>query len=262
MKLNRELATPLYEQLADGLREQIAGGKLKPGASIPPESALTARYHVSRVTARQALEVLAGEGLIVRRQGKGTFVAPPKIQQDMHALRGFAEVMAQRGRDQAMQVLEFGIVHADASAARALRLSQGDSVLRIKRRHLFRGDPIAFALIYLPQPYARMVTLDQVTTTPIYTLLARQAHVEIKRATQIVRTQSADATTAQLLALPKSAPVMMVERITYSTQEKPVEYIIFYHRGDRYELAVELYRDPKENVFRPMDNVAGLLPES
>jgi hypothetical protein len=55
---------------------------------------------------------------------------------------------------------------------------------------------------------------------------------------------------------------MMVERVTYSTQEKPVEFILFYYRGDRYELAVELFRDPKQNVFRPMDNVAGVLHES
>jgi len=262
MKLKRDLATPLYEQLADGLRQQIVNGKLKPGMGIPPESELTARFQVSRVTARQALDVLVGEGLIVRRQGKGTFVAPPKIQQDLHTLRGFAEVMAQQGREQGMQVLEFGIIPADAPVARALRLSKGDHVLRIKRRHLFRGDPIAFALIYLPHPFARMLTLDQVATTPIYTLLTRHAQVEIKRATQIVRTLAADAVTAKLLALSPAAPVMMIERITYSTHEKPVEYIVFFHRGDRYELAVELYRDPKENVFRPMDNVAGLLPES
>ncbi|MBI5649647.1 MAG: GntR family transcriptional regulator [Chloroflexi bacterium] len=262
LKLKRNLATPLYEQIADRLRQQIANGKLKAGAAIPPESALTTRFQVSRVTTRQALDVLVREGLIVRRQGKGTFVAPPKIQQDLHALRGFAEVMAQQGREQVMQVIEFGIVHADAPIARALRLAKGERVLRVKRRHLFRGDPIAFALIYIPQPFARMLTLDQVATTPIYTLLARHAQVEIKRATQIVRTLAADAATAKLLALPKAAPVMMIERTTYSQQEKPVEYIVFYHRGDRYELAVELYRDPKANVFRPMDNVAGVLPES
>jgi GntR family transcriptional regulator len=262
LKLKRDLATPLYEQLADGLRQQIADGKLKPGAGLPPESALTSNFRVSRITARKALELLVREGLIERRQGKGTFVAPPKIQQDLHTLRGFAEVMASQGREQAMQVLEFGIVSADVTIARALRLPQGESVLRIKRRHLFRNAPIAFALIYIPQPYARMLTLEQVATTPIYTLLTHQAQIEIKRATQIVRTLAADATMAKLLALPKAAPVMMIERITYSTQEKPVEYIVFYHRGDRYELAVELFRDPKENVFRPMDNVAGLLPES
>jgi GntR family transcriptional regulator len=262
MKIKRDHATPLYEQLADGLRQQIASGKLKPGALLAPESALVAKHQVSRVTARKALDLLVDEGLIVRRQGKGTFIAPPKIQQDLQTLRGFAEVMAERGRDQVMQVIEFGFVNADAQVARALRVPQGERVLRIKRRHLLRDDPIAFALIYVPAALGATFTLDQVAATPIYTLLTQNARVEIKRATQIVRAIAADAPIAKLLALAKAAPVMMVERVTYSTQEKPVEFILFYYRGDRYELAVELFRDPKQNVFRPMDNVAGWLHES
>jgi GntR family transcriptional regulator len=152
-------------------------------------------------------------------------------------------------------------VHADSQVARALDVAIGDSVLRINRRHLLSDEPIAFAIIYIPAAFGSRFTLDDVSTTPIYTLLAQKAHIEIKRATQVVRAIAADKATADALALFKSAPVMMVERVTYSTEEKPVEFIRFFHRGDRYELAIELFRDPKQGVFRPMDSFAGLLHE-
>jgi GntR family transcriptional regulator len=262
MRIDRDVAVPLYEQLASELRQQIETGKLKPGAALSPESGFVAKFRVSRITVRKALDLLVDDGLIVRRQGKGTFVAQPKIRQDLHTLRGFAEVMAERGRTQVMQVVEFGIVRADTRVARALGVAVGDGVLRINRLHLLSDDPIAFAIIYIPAALGSSFAFDEVSTTPIYTLLAQKAHVEVKRATQVVRAIAADVATAKALALPKSAPVMMVERVTYSTEEKPVEFILFSYRGDRYELAMELFRDPKQNVFRPIDSVAGLLHES
>ena len=262
MQLGRNLAIPLYEQLASELRRQIKTGKLKPGGALAPETALVAKFKVSRITARKALDLLADEGLIVRRQGKGTFVAPPKIRQDLHTLRGFAEVMAERDGAQVMQVVEFGMVRADTRVARALGVAVGDSVLRINRRHLLSDDPVAFAIIYIPAALGSSFALDEVSTTPIYTLLAQKAHIEIKRATQVIRAIAADVATAKELALPKSAPVMIVERVTYSTEEKPVEFILLTYRGDRHELAMELFRDPKENVFRSRDSVEGSLHES
>jgi len=95
------------------------------------------------------------EGLIVRRQGKGTFVTGGKIQQDLHTLRGFAELMAERGNEQAMEVIEFGVVGADARVARSLRLEPGASVLRICRRHILQGAPIAYAIIHIPYSLGR-----------------------------------------------------------------------------------------------------------
>jgi len=259
MEIERDRATPLYEQVADLLRRQIQADGLKPGAPLPPESALIARFKTSRVTTRKALDLLVNEGLVVRRQGKGTFVASPKIQQDLHSLRGFAEVMAARGGEQAMEVVEFGVVGADSRVARWLRLAPGESVLRIKRRHFLQGAPVAYALISIPYGLGRAFTIDEVSTISIYALLEEKTRVEVKRAAQVIRAVAADQHTAELLALPRAAPVMMTERVTYSADEIPIEYILLFHRGDRYELAVELFRDRAMDVFRPTDCVAELL---
>ena len=259
MHVKRELAVPLYEQVADELRTRITVGALPAGAPLPSESAVIADFKVSRITARKALDVLLGEGLIVRRQGKGSFVAPPRIQQDLHSLKGFAELMAERGPAQAMQVVEFGVVPADARAAHALRLGAGDPVLRIGRRHDVSDKPVAFAHIYVPARFGSSFSFEEVSATPIYTLLGRKAQVEIKRATQVVRATAADAGTAKLLGVPKSAPVLMIERVTYSGHEEAVEFIVFFYRSDCYELSMELFRDPKENIMRPAHDVSGLL---
>jgi GntR family transcriptional regulator len=251
VSLKHGAVTPLYEQVAEVLRRQIHAGELKPGMAIPPESELTASFKVSRVTARKALDLLVDEALIVRRQGKGTFVTSGKVQQDLHTLRGFAELMAERGNEQAMEVIEFGVIDADARVARSLRLDRGASVLRIRRRHLLQDVPIAFAIIYIPYGLGRQLTMDEVSTTPIYTLLEERAHVHVRRATQVVRAVAADQLTARQIDLPAAAPVMMIERVTYSSEEVPVEYIVFFYRGDRYELAVELFRDPAQHLIHP-----------
>jgi GntR family transcriptional regulator len=259
MTVDRDLPVPLYEQVADELRRSITSGALAPGAALPPESTLIATFAVSRVTARKALDILVDDGLIVRKQGKGSFVAPPKIQQDLHSLRGFAEVMAERGQAQTMEVQEFGMVPADHRVSRALGVGIDDHVLRINRRHLLSGEPIAFAVIYLPARLGTLLTFDDVSATPIYTLLEHKAQVEIKRATQVVRAIPADPLISRYLGVRRLSPVMMIERVTYSTTEQPVEFILFWYRGDRYELAIELFRDPIHNVLQPMDSVTSLV---
>ena len=262
VKIARDSAIPLYAQIAGTLRRQIETGQLKPGASLPPESALIKTFQVSRITARKALDLMASEGLIVRKQGKGTYVSPPKIQQELRSLQGFAEWMAAQGSDQVMQVSAFDRLLPDASVARALRVEDGQKVLRITRRHFWKGKSIAYALIYLPDQLGKLLDRQEVTTTPIYGLLATKAHVEIKRAHQVVRAVAASPDTARSLDCGPGAPVLMVERVTYSTEEIPVEYIVFFYRGDSYELAVDLQRDPTTNVLRPLNSLEQPIVEN
>ena len=262
MNIVRHSTVPLYQQLASILRQQIDAGKLVPGATLPPESSLTRKYRVSRITTRQALDLLVAEGLIVRKQGKGTYVCPPKIQQNLESLQGFAELMAKHGAEQAMQVIESKSVAACASVTSALKLAPTEQVWRIKRRHLLKNTPIAYAVIYLPDHLGHTFKLAQIRTIPIYTLLTQNAHIKIKRATQVVRALGADQETAAILHVPRGTPLMMIERTTFAEDETPVEYILFYYRGDSYELAVELHRGPKKNILRPADELGQFASDS
>lgn len=243
MQVQRTSLDPMYRQIADILRRRIEEGQLGPGMAIPPESELIRTLDVSRVTVRQAIDLLVSEALVVRKQGKGTFVCPPRIREDLRSLHGLAELLAARGAEQSMEVVAFGWVAAPSRVAEALGLPAGTQVLRIKRRHWLQGVPVAIAEIYLDQAFGERIERAELASTPIYALLEQRCQVRIKRAGEVIRAEAADRDTALLLAVPRGLPVLAVCRTTYSAEERPVEYIEFRHRHDSYEIAVELQRD-------------------
>ena len=258
MEMERDSLTPLYSQLAAALRRQIETGDFEPGRAIPAESELVRRYHVSRITVRKALDVLVDEGLIVRQQGKGTFVRPSLLEESLTSLQGFAELMVSTHPEQVMEVPVFEFVRAPEAVAAALKLDVEDYVLHIERRHILEGVPIAYATIFLPASLGRALTVDDVCTTPIYTLIKERADLAIKRATQTIRAVSANETMAAALDVPPGAPLLSVHRTTYSMDETPIEYIKLLYRGDRHELALELYRNASENLLRPIKNIVAI----
>lgn len=248
MKVKRESLDPIYRQIADLLRCRIETGEIKPGMPIPPESELIRTLKVSRVTVRQAVDLLVSEDLVVRKQGKGTFVCPPKIRENLHSLQGLAELLATRGSDQSMEVVSCAYVSADENLARALSVPLASEVMQIKRRHCLKGVPIAIAHIYLRKEFGEQISQEEISSTPIYSLLNQKFQVQIKRATEVIRATTSDRDTAALLGIPRGMPLLRIDRITYSSNEEPVEYIVFFHRHDSYEITVELYRESTTNV--------------
>ncbi len=244
MGISRSSHVPLYKQLYHILRSQIELGELKTGDAIPTEKELTRQYAVSRVTTRKALQMLVDEGLIVRQPGKGSYVHTTRIEEDQSSLQGFAELMVARHPEQVMEVQRFEIIPAAEEVARELELAEGDRVLRIQRRHMIEAQPVAYAVIYLPFALGKLLTPEEVSTTPVYTLLTRKAGVIIKSATQRIRAIAADHWITDVLGIPIGAPVLMVRRVTYSVQEQPLEYIRLYYPGDRHELVMNLHRTP------------------
>lgn len=259
MKMERDSLTPLYSQLAALLRRQIETGDFEPGRAIPAESELVRRYQVSRVTVRKALDVLVDEGLIVRQQGKGTFVRPSLLEESLTSLQGFAELMVSTHPEQVMEAPVFEFIPAPEAVAAALALDADAYVLHIERRHILEGVPIAYATIFLPANLGRALTVDDVCTTPIYTLIKERTGLSIKRAAQTIRAVSANEEMAAVLDVPPGAPLLSVHRTTYSTEETPVETIKLLYRGDRHELALELYRTASENLLRPIKNIVAIM---
>jgi GntR family transcriptional regulator len=248
MKVQRDSLDPLYRQIAGTLRTRILEGRLTPGTTIPPESELIRTLKVSRVTVRQAIDLLVSEGLVARKQGKGTFVCPPKIRENLQSLQGLAEVLAARGDEQSMEVVSHAFVTADERLAQMLAVPVGSEVLEIKRRHCLKGVPVALAHIYLGKEFGSRIRKEEIATTPIYRLLKDKFHVMVKRATETIRATAADRDTSALLGVARGMPLLMVDRVTYSTEERPVEYIVFFHRHDTYEITVELHREPAPGV--------------
>ena len=192
MTMRRDSPIPLYQQLYNLLRKQIEMGEYHTHDVLPTEEQLAEMHGLSRVTVRKALQLLVDDHLIMRQAGKGTFVYPRKIEENLQTLQGFAEMMTTAYPTQVMESLSFETLQASGRLASLLELDHSERVLQIKRRHTVDDVPVAYAVIYLPYEIGRIVSPEEVETTPIYALLTSKAGITLKRATQRITAIAAD----------------------------------------------------------------------
>ncbi len=239
----QEGPTPLYVQLADQLRQQIEAGDLEPGSALPSEPDLVRRYNLSRTTVRQALNLLADENVIIKVQGKGTYVRQPAIQQDLMSLQTITEIVTRAGLVPDVQVLA---VESQTQVAphvvKQLQLSPDDRVVRVKRVHLVEQQPIAYAVIYLSGRFEWRFSVEDLTKQSIYAWLEEQADVLVDQGQQIIRATAASDEVAAALNVEAGEPVLYVESTSTSETGVPVDYTEFYFPSDRYALVVMLRR--------------------
>lgn len=220
---------PLYLELARRLREGILHGNFQD--ALPPERALSEAFGVSRDSVRKALDLLEEEGLVVRRQGSGTFVA--KRATFRTRLRGFSEEMEALGMKPSTKVLGVEKGPATPEEAMALGLSPGEEVLRLVRLRLADGEPMALERATLPA-----WALDEAPPGSLYQALEAKGLRPV-RALQRLRAVAAREE-ARLLGVEPGSPLLHLERISYLRDGKPVERVKSWYRADRYELLVEL----------------------
>ncbi len=241
--INRGGATPLYKQLYSLFRARIVEGEYRPDAALPTEEEIAATYEVSRVTVRSAFKLLADNGLVVRQPGRGTYVSSGRaLEESIHGLRGYAELLMSHP-DQRMEAMSMEAVPASVEVAEQLSVPVGENVLCVRRRHLVNGDSVALAVLYLPYWIGESLTPTEISTTPVYELIARRTTEKIAKATQRINAIAADADVAQVLSVPIGSAILLVRRTTYSDSGTPLEYIELNHLGDRHELVLELKRE-------------------
>lgn len=215
---------PLYKQIKQLLVEGLDQGEWKPGELIPSELELAARFQVSQGTVRKAIDELAAEHLLVRRQGKGTFVA---THHEPRAQFRFLRIVPDEGEVVPAQsrFLECRRQRAAADIARSLDLKTGDAVVYIRRLLLFDGTPIVLDDIWLPGAMFKGLTADRLAEYrgPLYGLFETEFGTRMIRADERLRAVAADATEAELLRLKPGAPLLLVERVSYTYGERPVE---------------------------------------
>src|SRR5262249_24205903 len=147
--LSKDLPIPLYHQLKTLLLEQIRTGEMKPNDRLPAEDELAATHGVSKATVRQALNELAIAGVLRREQGRGTFVAEPKLAQGPREMTSFTDEMRSRGLHPTSKVLIQDVIKAEADVAEKLRIAEGSQVMRLKRLRLADGEPMGIQTAYL-----------------------------------------------------------------------------------------------------------------
>ncbi|MGM3274160.1 GntR family transcriptional regulator [Ralstonia sp. 24A2] len=216
--------SPLYQQIKKLILQSLQTGEWKPGEMIPSEMELAARYKVSQGTVRKAIDELAAENLVARRQGKGTFVTT-------HYEEGvqfrFLRLMPEQGEQHypSSRVLECKRMRAPAEISRLLELKAGDSVVQIRRVLFFSSEPTVFEEIWLPGASFKGLTAEKLTEWkgPMYAFFEAEFGVRMLRATERIRAVAADAATAELLSVQAGSPLLSVERVSHTFGDKPVE---------------------------------------
>jgi GntR family transcriptional regulator len=245
VELRRRAEPAAYVQIEEELAERIRTGMLRPGDRIPPERELAEQMQVSRMTVRQALGRLADRGLLVRERGRGTFVSEPKLIQSLSRLNGFYDQMISQGILPSSRLLSGQEVLASAAVAQVLDLRIGEPLYKVVRLRLGGGVPLALETSFFP---ARLVPglLDyDLERHSIYRLMERYDARPV-RATQSLEPVPARDQEADALEVLPGSPLMLVERIAWDTQDRPVEYAKDIYRGDRSRFVAELRLERNE----------------
>jgi GntR family transcriptional regulator len=230
--------SPLYQQIKGLILQSLQSGEWKPGEAILSEMDLAARYRVSQGTVRKAIDELAAENLLVRRQGKGTFVATHAEQQVQYR---FLRLMPDPGHEDLpsqaeRRIIDCKRIRASADIARLLGLRAGDAVLLVKRVLWFAKVPTILEDIWLPGTPFKGLTLERLQDWrgPLYAMFESEFGVRMVRAQEQVRAVLPDATQCQLLDLATPCPLLSVERLAYTYNDAPIEVRRGLYRTDRH----------------------------
>ncbi|MDB5080427.1 MAG: GntR family transcriptional regulator [Chloroflexi bacterium] len=233
---------PRYYQLKEIIRQKVTGGQWAPGTPIPSERELCEQYGLSRMTARQSITELVNEGYLYREQGKGTFVAQPKITQQLIQLTGFTEDMEARAKHPATQVLKHEMVPADAVVATALRIKPGQLLFRVQRLRLANGEPLAIETSLVNFIGCEHLMDEDLEHESLYQILEKKYGQPPLEADQELEARLAGEEEARLLKIGKGDPVLHIHRTTYTDRNQPLEFAKSIYRGDKYRFYTRLNR--------------------
>ncbi len=236
--------SPLYQQIKSLILRSMQAGEWKPGDMIPSELELAARYRVSQGTVRKAIDELATDNLVVRRQGKGTFVA---THAEQHVQYRFLRVQPDEGSVDTQgpaqrRIIECRRLRAPAEVARQLGLRTGDAVLLVKRVLAFAGQPAILEEVWLPGGPFKGLSVETLSVDkgPMYALFETEFGVRMVRAVEKIKAVGADAATADWLQVSPGHPLLSVERLAYTYNDVPMELRRGLYRTDSRHYLNEL----------------------
>jgi GntR family transcriptional regulator len=217
--------TPLYRQIKTLILHGLEHGEWRPGEAIPSEMELAHRYNVSQGTVRKAIDEMAAENLVVRRQGKGTYVASHADPRALFRFLRLVPVSGELTHPQSVP-LECWRAKAGQEVSRVLRIEPGAPVIVLRRLLKFSGKPVVVDEIYLPGEVFHGLTLEVLTEYQgsLYSLFETRFGVRMIHAEEKVRAVSADRASAELLGVAEGSPLLSVERVAYTYGERPVEW--------------------------------------
>jgi GntR family transcriptional regulator len=243
MKIDHDSAIPFYIQLREMLEAYILGGELQPGDRLPPEQELCKTYDVSRTVVRQTLQEMENKGLIIKRRGKGSFVAKPKIRESLvQKLTGFHQDMVEQGLTPRTEVLHHEVEPAKAAVAMHLDLKPGTPVFNIERLRFVKDEPIVLVRTYLPYTLCPGLADVNLNDRSLYAALEDDFGLMLSYGQRTIEAVVAGEREAKYLGVNQGSPLIVLESVSFLHDGTPIEYFHAFHRGDRSRFVVNLLR--------------------
>ncbi len=230
---------PLYSQIAASLQRRIAAGRLAPGTRLPPERELSEMLRVNRMTLRQALHELEAQGLLIRRQGDGTYVSEPVIERQAGKLISFTYGMQRRGFKPGAKIVCFAKRRVDASLAAHLKL-RASLVYDLHRLRYINDEPVLLERFTIPVERFPDLEKHDLAHRSMYEVMSQEYGIGVVNARQSLEPVSAARYEAKLLQVKVGAPLMLEKRLSFDKNNQPVEYGSDLYRGDRFRFVTEI----------------------
>lgn len=255
-ELNMESGVPLYYQIMTLIKQYIISGVLKEGDLLPSESEFCERFAISRTTVRQAFAALEKEGLVNRRQGKGTFVSIPKLRRSLNTLYSFSGEMNRLGLQPDSEILSFEITQPTPDLLEDFKFNPGEDtrVYKIVRRRSANGEPLMMETVFIPVKFCEGLNKDMLQNVSLYKTIGEKAGIKPVRAVETYDATTIDKTQAKLLHCAPGTCAFFVTRVSQEESGKVFEVALILVRGDRCRYEIELAKD-NISVSRQVDGI-------
>ena len=244
LRIDKTSPIPRYYQLAELIRERVRCGDYRVGEQLPSVQELADQAGISRMTARQAVELLVRDGTLVVRHGAGTFVAEPKLISDAIHLLGFTDAMAQRGVAITSQVLEQAVVVPAPLIAARLALGPGETAVQIRRLRFVGTTPLLLETSSIPSRLCPGLESHDLAVHSLYAMLADRYGIHLQRTHHTLEAILPSAEEQQCFRGELRTPVIVQEGVAYLLNDVPAEYFRAVYRGDRFKFELESRRAP------------------
>lgn len=229
----------LHAYIKEELLNRIKANEFKKGEKIPTEFDLCKDFNVSRTTVRTALNQLTVEGYLVRKQGKGTFVADPKVKQTLsHTMNRYSDQVAVQGKKAEITLINLEVIPATERLLQSLDVTINDPIQRIERIRKANGDITQYEIAYVPWNVAPGITKEHAETS-LYAAMKNDFNVHIAKTTENMEITLADELTSAHLDCEQGLPCFYIETVAENEQEKKIEFSRSYFRGDKTNFMIE-----------------------
>jgi GntR family transcriptional regulator len=240
--VQRDSSVPIYSQVERIVVDMIDSGRLSPGQRAPSEREIAETLGISRMTARAAMSSLVADGYLYSVPGKGTFVSNPKMRQELLELTSFTEDMRKRGLRPGARLLDLGVANGvPTKVYRALGLSEADDLIRIHRLRTADEEPMCLETSYLPKDYVPWLLEEDLESGSLYRALENHG-IGLVKAEEHLEATVVRETESELLTVPVGYPALLIERTTYTEEDRAIEYVKSLYRGDRYRFSATLFK--------------------